>query len=373
MPSLVPNQRNIPRNIPHCEKPRVLFILKRREDFHEDPSYSQNGLSTGLLNSATFVHDMLTTCDIESKIVVVIDNNAIDREVSSYKPTHVIIEALWVVPEKFDILHRLHPNVKWIIRFHSEIPFIANESMAMGWLHDYIKKPNVYIGVNAPRYLGEVKVILAAAGIDDECIDKRVVFLPNYYPVPPLSRPNHQHTNRTYVNIGCFGAIRPLKNHLIQAVAALRFADMIGKALHFHVNIGRVEMKGDPILTNLKSLFAGIADNGHKLVIHTWAPHEEFIKIVDQMDIGLQVSFSETFNIVAADMVTAGVPIVVSDEIPWAREGITDPTSSVRIANALHSAWLNMSQNVQFNHRGLTAYVNTSVEFWTGFINTTSR
>jgi hypothetical protein len=35
------------------------------------------------------------------------------------------------------------------------------------------------------------------------------------------------------------------------------------------------------------------------------------------MDIGMQVSFSESFNIVTADFVTAKIPIVASDDIYW--------------------------------------------------------
>jgi hypothetical protein len=46
------------------------------------------------------------------------------------------------------------------------------------------------------------------------------------------------------------------------------------------------------------------------------------------MDIGMQVSFSESFNIVTADFVTAGVPIVASDDIEWMPEFLkTSPTS----------------------------------------------
>lgn len=356
---------------PHV-KPRVLFILKRRDDFNDCPSYSQNGLSTGLLNSATFVHDMLVNQGVDSKVVVVIDNNDIDKEVTLYRPTHVIIEALWVVPSKFEILRKLHPKVKWVIRYHSETPFIANEGIAMTWLHGYIRQPNVYLGVNAPRYMGEIKTILAASGLDDENINRRVFFLPNYYPVPTFVRPHHQHTNQNHVNVGCFGAIRPLKNHLLQAIAALKFADIIGKALHFHVNIGRVEMKGDPILSNLKGLFEGIQENGHRLVIHNWAPHNKFLEIIKEMDVGLQVSFSETFNIVAADMVTMGVPIVVSSEIPWVRDGLADPTNSVSVAEAMAQAWYNMTGNVKNNVQGLRSYVCMTIEFWKDFLEYTT-
>jgi len=54
------------------------------------------------------------------------------------------------------------------------------------------------------------------------------------------------------------------------------------------------------------------------LVEHGWLPHDQFLKLIASMDVLLQVSFSETFNIVAADAVVQNVPIVVSDEIFWA-------------------------------------------------------
>jgi hypothetical protein len=102
--------------------PKILFLLKRRHDYNSEEHTNLN-ISTGLYNSAHFMHEMLIDEGLESNIAVVVDNNSIDKEVTKYKPTHVIIEALWVVPEKFYILSKLHPNVKWIIRLHSEIPF----------------------------------------------------------------------------------------------------------------------------------------------------------------------------------------------------------------------------------------------------------
>ena len=48
---------------------------------------------------------------------------------------------------------------------------------------------------------------------------------------------------------------------------------------------------------NLESLFAR---GKHALITHRWSPHDEFIEVVRQMDLGLQVSLSESYNIVAA-------------------------------------------------------------------------
>lgn len=57
----------------------------------------------------------------------------------------------------------------------------------------------------------------------------------------------------------------------------------------------------------------------HTLVEHEWLSTEDFKNLLtDTIDIGMQVSFSETFNMVSADCISCGVPIVVSDEIDWA-------------------------------------------------------
>lgn len=350
-------------------QPRVLFLLKRREDYSQDVSYSAQGTSTGLLNSATFVNDMLVNNGIESQVVVVTDNNDIDREVTLYRPTHVIIEALWVIPEKFEILAELHPDVKWIVRFHSETPFIASEGIAMQWVLNYMKYPTVELAINAPRFLSEVKCVVKAAGYTPEEVDARVSYLPNYYPVPRTVKAVDHHQYKDHVDVGCFGAIRPLKNQLLQAIAALQFAHNIGKKLKFHINIGRTEMKGEPILSNLQGLFDGLADSGHELVVHTWMPHAEFSKVVQTMDIGMQVAFSETFNIVAADMVTQGVPIVVSREVPWAVASLADPTDAANITSNMMHAWFETTGNVDMNVRGLKAYVNESEEQWLEFLS----
>lgn len=79
-------------NIP---RPKVLFILKRRQDYSTDLiNFTNRTVVTGMYNSAKFVSDMLIDNNIQSQIAIVIDNNCIDREVSSYKPTHVIIEGI---------------------------------------------------------------------------------------------------------------------------------------------------------------------------------------------------------------------------------------------------------------------------------------
>jgi hypothetical protein len=319
---------------------RVLFLTKKGQIYakHYTGEYV---LSSGLRNSAQFVVDALNANGLDAKLVQVIDNNDIDREVSKYKPSHVMIEALWVVPEKFTVLNRLHPTVQWVIRLHSEIPFLAQEGMAMDWLFQYLDyapapgsgRGNVLLAFNSIRTRDYFRLLLTAK-YGSEAAISRIIYLPNCYNVLSVQDLLSKADAGIAVDIGCFGAIRPLKNQLLQAVAAIAFADSRGLKLRFHINSTRIEQKGDPVLNNLVALFK---HSNHELIQHEWHAHDDFLAIVQTMDLGLQVSFTETFNIVSADFASVGVPIVVSPEIPWVAPfyRVDHPTSLENIIEKL--------------------------------------
>ena len=342
---------------------KVLFILKRRADFNPDMQ-TKEGLSTGLYNSASFMRDMLQQQGITSKMVVVQDYNEIDRQVHAWWPTHVIIEALWVLPAKFAELQRLHPNVTWIIRLHSDMPFLAGEGMAMDWLGDYAGFKNVRIAANSPRMLREMRGYVGMSqDITPSAAAQRVIYLPNSYP----QGYHFKMVNRfkRSIDIACFGAVRPLKNHLTQAVAAIEFANKLGKKLRFHINVGRVEGRGEPVMRNLTALFEQLSSTGHELITHDWAPRDEFLKLCSTMDIGMQVSFSETFNIVAADLTSQGVPLVGSTEIPWGvRLFAADQTDSQDIVKKLLLTWELPLINAWWHRRRLRKYCQQSGRAW---------
>jgi hypothetical protein len=351
---------------------RVLFICKRREDYSQHESYSHSGVSTGLLNSARFVKDMLLKNGICSELAIVQDNNSIDKVVTEFRPTHVIIEALWVVPEKFEVLTKLHPNVKWIIRFHSEVPFVATEGIAMNWLFRFVEHPNVSVSGNSDVIQEELEFLIGHHfGWPSHKVKEKVIFLPNYYDISSPLPIKKYDSSKDYVSVGCFGAVRPLKNQLLQAVAALKFVRRIGKKLHFHINGNRIEGNGDPILKNLRELFVRLGVNGHKLIEHPWMPHEQFMKLISsKIDIGLQVNFSETFNIIAADMVTAGVPIVTGNEVKWAAPMFNaSPNDSDDISCKMRIVWAMKPVNVTVERFYLKSFVNQSERIWLKYLN----
>ena len=300
------------------KKRNILFLCKDRS-FKGD-SYSNEG-TYGLWNSATFVCKAMWpyyNCSVEACI----DANCIDKFVTHHRPDVVVIEALWVTADKLRQLVRLHPNVYWIIRIHSKLPFLANEGIALGWCREYLNVHNVYLAGNNKNFVEH----MGRAGYD--CL-----YLPNIYTETPAAR-----SKRPGLNIGCFGSIRPLKNTLIQAVAAISFAKSQGLKLNFHINSSRTEQKGENVLRNIISLFEH--NPQANLIQHGWKSHNDFLKLVSSMDIGMQVSYSESFNIVSADFVMAGVPVVTSDEIEFVTSWLwADPNSVKDIQNKLWRAY----------------------------------
>lgn len=349
-----------------CNPPvKALFICKQSNQ-ESNLFYGYFRKYSGLFISARLVSRMLEeVLGFKSTTVVAKDNNEIDKLVTEHKPTHVFIEAYWVVPEKFEILAKLHPNVKWIVRVHSEMPFLALEGMSMDWTMRLLDFKNVSLAPNSPRIFEDMKQILLQK-YDADFVNQRLVYLPNYY--DPTIDDHYVVGHKRHLDIGCFGSIRPLKNQLIQAVAAMTFADSLGMSLHFHVNSNRVEMAGSPVLKNLRQLFSEAPR--HELVEHAWQPHGEFKELIRSMEIGMQVSFTETFNIVTADFVSQGVPVVTSPEVWWLPSHVhADPTSAADMVDKLKRVWAGRHFGLQkLNGHGLKTYSEDSVLKWKEFL-----
>ena len=100
-------------------------------------------------------------------------------------------------------------------------------------------------------------------------------------------------------------------------------------------------------------------------------PHNEFLDLLKQMTASMQCSYSESFNIVAADSVVNGVPVVTSPAISWVNRlcqadpnATEDMVSKLRfICNPIVSLvvnWLNL--------QGLKNYCRTSKNLWLNFL-----
>lgn len=337
---------------------RSLFILKRREDY-DGVVYSGNHMATGMWNSAMFVVEQLQAAGREAMAVIVTDGNDIDREVTAYDPTHVFIEGLWVTPAKFDELLAIprHQNRTWAVRIHSDIPFLATEGIAMERIVAYMQQ-GVVVAPNAQRAHADLKWLQSTIGAPETSL----VYLPNCYPTDFM--PVVQAAEKPVLDVGCFGAFRPLKNHLEQAFVALRYAKSINKPLRFHVN-SRTDQGGSPPFRNVQALLEAA---GAELVIHDWEDRATFLQSLRACDVLMQVSLSETFNIVAADATYAGIPLLVSKEIAWAYPVFADPTSTTDCLAKLRLIMSNHTFFTQGNRVGLKAFAGQSASRWLSYL-----
>ena len=119
---------------------------------------------------------MLKANEVDAKIVEVVDGNSIDKEIHSFKPETVILEALWCPVNKLKELQKIHPKVTFIIRNHSKSEFLAHEGIAFDFSIEYFKL-GVKIACNSHEMVESYKVLLKDMNLDHNL----VFYLPNYY------------------------------------------------------------------------------------------------------------------------------------------------------------------------------------------------
>jgi hypothetical protein len=87
---------------------------------------------------------------------------------------------------------------------------------------------------------------------------------------------------------------------------------------------------------------------------------------LDEMDIALSVSFSETFSIVSADAVSRLVPIVTSAEVVWAEQAVKAKPTLVRdIVEKMEYA---LSHGVKNSLTRLREFSSISEGIWLDFL-----
>lgn len=331
---------------------KLLFLLKKNYNYGNYQTYK-----AGLFNSCTLLKQMLEDkLDIDVSVDVAVDGNDVNRQLVAYKPDICILEAIWVQPNKLKELVKLHPNIAFIVRVHSKTPFLATEGMAIKWLKEYVDIEHTHIAFNNKQTHTEYVM----CGLTN-------YYLPNLYPIENRNCQLRDVNRDEIIHIGCLGALRPMKNQLLQAVAAIRWGYKHGRVVMFHINAERKEQGGEGVLKNLQALFVGTK---HMLIEHPWMSHKGFLKLIGRMDLGMQVSMTESFNIVTADFVGEGVPIIVSEDIEWMPAFTkTDDKSSEAIADKIEDAlsWPNV-----FTHTSLYSlnkYNKHSLKEWKKFLN----
>jgi hypothetical protein len=343
---------------------KYLFLVKTKNS-------NKPNIDTGITIASLDLNILFTTINIKSNVEFYDNYKQISNLIELHNPTHIIIEDLFVVPEILFELKTIYPTICWIIRIHTAIMFNGSELFTIDWIAKYLKMTNVKIITNDSRFCDELNIFNSVLDNPNNHIyydTNKIVYLPNYYHIKELRQHKKiKSDNSDTINICCFGSLRPLKNNLIQAIAAIEFCKKINKKLNFHTN-NRVESGGSEYEKNLQRIFS-YSNNNYNLISHEWRSRDDFIELCKSMDIGMQVSLSETFNIVAADIVTLGIPLVGSNEIPWlSRNSIANTTNVNDIIDKLLFVYENVETNVLENQKNLLNYIDNSKQMWEKYL-----
>ena len=316
--------------------------------------------TSGLYNSAKFIVDALLAEGGQAAVVYADDVNNLERLAALHNATDIFIEGLWVPPEFFEQIQTTTVR-RWHVRIHSEIPFLAGENNAIAWITKYFRH-GIRVVANAQRVHQQIRWLAKQTSGKTQG-ELLTPLLPNCYPTDFPQIPKKKDSRE--IHIGTFGAFRPLKNHLQQAFLAARYAESIGKQLFYHINF----TDGQEHFADFQNVKAVLEAANQKLILHKMEDRETFLNTLTKMDLLLQVSMTETFNIVAADATLAGIPILISNEIPWAYPLYADPQDIDDSIKKLKLIMQSKTFFIQQNREGLKRHTKHALEEWLHYLD----
>lgn len=297
---------------PAKEKVRIAFAYK---NFAAKKGISHIGLGVSIDNTRRTLVDHGIWCTVWP-IVSVGDLEAqLDRDLNSalhhHKPpiSHVVISAPWIDPTAIGQLARKHDLVQFVVLSHSNVGFLQADANGVANMRGYLELQvgihNFAFAANSNRF---VEWVQRAYGV-------KCWLLPNLYNLRDVGNQPRRPWTGGVLRIGCFGAIRPQKNMMTSVAAAMEIATRMRAAdTEIWISSGRPE-GGGSILVAIQNMVRGVP--GVKLVENPWQSWAAFRKTVAHMDLLIQPSYTESFNIVTADGVAEGVASVVSEAIDW--------------------------------------------------------
>jgi hypothetical protein len=310
-----------------CFKPttkKIIHLYKIRKGYA--------GEYVGLGVSSELTNQYMKEFGFNSLSFGVVDDNKIDKILYDERPDFLIVKAFWIRKEKLELLAKKYKKTKFIVVSHSKPTFLGTETNGFNRLFEVIdlskKYENIFVGSN------NLDFVLNSNGLVNN-----IFYVPNII-LPKLNN-NKRQIESDKIKIGLFCAIRPMKNILNQVIASISAAEELNKKLELYVITNRVEMGGDVTLKNLKDLFKNLDSEQYKLIELDWMEWKDFNNKIKEIDLGLQSSFTETFNIVAVDFINNNIPVVTSPSIEWSSNIFkTNPDSIYNIKIKIKSFYL---------------------------------
>ncbi len=272
---------------------------------------SHIGLGVAALNNAKVLEQHKISCsvlptntpaDLEAKIL---------ESAKAGNPfTHVVVSAPWIPIAAMQRLCQLFPSIQFFVNCHSNVGFLQADPSGVALLREYVDlelgQTNFHIAGNSKKFVLWLR----------EAYRAPCAYMPNMYFLDYSHRHDFKPWRGGALKIGAFGAVRPQKNIMTAAGAALIMCNDLKADVEFWISGGRTEGGGEVLVRAIKQMLVGIP--GITLKEMTWNSWPQFRDAVRRMDLLFQVSYTESFNMVTADGIAEGVPSVVSEAIDWA-------------------------------------------------------
>ncbi len=226
--------------------------------------------------------------------------------------THVIVSAPWVTTAMYSQLCSMFPNINFTMNCHSNVSFLQADTNGIRLIREQLALEagtyNFHVSGNSKKFCRFIHDVYGFP----------CAYLPNLYYLDGTTnahRPGWPQT-RGILRIGAFGATRVQKNFLAAVATAMEISRELKAQTEIWINTGRND---GPETSRIFRSAQMMIDNmpNIKLVPSNWAAWPDFRKIVGNMHLLLQPSYTESFNMVSADGVAEGVPSVVSNAITW--------------------------------------------------------
>jgi glycosyltransferase involved in cell wall biosynthesis len=344
------------------ETPRLVIVYR---NFGFDKNISHIGLGVSALQNgkalrgAGYIVEVWAAAsfqELSSKLQA-------DRQSALYAHhvpvTHIVIAALWIATNDIKRLVMQYTDIEFAIISHSNIGFLQADPNAIKLLREGAQLaqacPNFHIAANSDK-LKEWWV---------PTYSTPMLTLPNMYPFTSV---RHKPSwSGGILRIGCFGALRPQKNVVTAAAAALEVGTRLRcQLLEFWTSGRRVEGGANTVAQAIQEMYVGVPRA--ELKTNDWESWPEFLDTVGAMDLLMQPSYTESFNMVTADGIARGVASVIGEAIDWApRNWMASTDSAADIANR-SIALLHDPGAVEAGVNALIRHNNEALLNWRDFL-----
>lgn len=330
---------------------RVVLAYK---NFAANRNISHIGLGVAAINTSK----VLRHAGIRTDVWPVISAADLRAKLLAAPVDQVIISAPWIPTLELQALALEFPDIEFAVNCHSNVGFLQADRNGVKLVRECMELEqgthNVHLAGNSRRFCAWIK----------EAFGAPCSFLPNLYFLDGHTSPQfvHKALGSGPLRCGVFGATRPLKNLMSAAGAALEIARSFRVPLELWVSAGRSEGGGELVLATVNEMLSGLP--GVSVVMNGWQTWPAFRKTIAHMNLLLQPSYTESFNMVTADGAAEGVPSVVSEAIDWAPEDwkadVDDVLQIALVGRRLlldpRAAGDGFRALVRFNAAGVAAY-----------------